>query len=61
MAENVTTEATATQKEMQVATEHKATNAVVARRLKAVQDAGNLTPKMQRGFDRLSASIANQE
>ena len=39
---------------------YKATNAVVARRLKAVQDAGNLTPKMQRGFDRLSASIANQ-
>lgn len=39
---------------------YKATNKVVARRLKAVQEAGNLTPKMQRGFDRLSASIANQ-
>lgn len=33
---------------------------VIARRLQAVKDAGNLTPKMQRGFDRLAASISAQ-
>ncbi len=60
MAEKANAEANAPQKEMQKPVKYKATNAVVARRLKAVQDAGNLTPKMQRGFDRLSASIANQ-
>lgn len=31
---------------------------VLARRLKAVQDAGNMTPKMQRNFDRFSAKIS---
>lgn len=41
-------------------TPYKASPAVIARRLKAVQDAGNLTTKMQRGFDRLTASITNQ-
>lgn len=30
---------------------------VLARRLKAVQDAGNMTPKMQRNFDRFSAKV----
>ena len=57
MAEKTAVEATS-QKEAKPTT-HKMTNAVVARRLKAVQDAGNLTPKMQRGFDRLSASLTN--
>lgn len=60
MADKNNAEANAPQKETQKPVKYKATNAVVARRLKAVQDAGNLTPKMQRGFDRLSASIANQ-
>lgn len=57
MAEKTATAST-TQKAGEKA--YKATNAVVARRLKAVQDAGNFNRKAQRGFDRLSASIANQ-
>lgn len=40
--------------------ERKPGNDVIARRLQAVKNAGNLTPKMQRGFDRLAASIAAQ-
>lgn len=38
-------------------TARKPGNEVIARRLQAVQEAGNLTPKAQRGFDRLAASI----
>lgn len=30
---------------------------VLARRMKAVEDAGNMTPKMQRNFDRFAAKI----
>lgn len=33
---------------------------VLARRLQAVKNAGNLTPKMQRGFDRLAASLTSK-
>lgn len=29
----------------------------LANRMKAVQEAGNMTPKMQRGFDRMAAKI----
>lgn len=32
-------------------------NALLARRIKAVQDAGNMTPKSQRGLDRLAAKL----
>ena len=31
--------------------------AIMANRLAAVQNAGNMTPKMQRGFDRFAANI----
>lgn len=31
--------------------------AVMANRMAAVQNAGNMTPKMQRGFDRFAANI----
>lgn len=51
-------EKTATAAEAQKAvTARKPGNEVLARRLQAVQEAGNLTPKAQRGFDRLAASI----
>lgn len=53
-------EKTATEKTQNV-TSQKATNAMLARRLKAVQDNGHMTPKMMRGFDRLAASIANSK
>lgn len=29
----------------------------LANRMKAVEEAGNMTPKMQRGFDRMAAKI----
>ena len=32
-------------------------NAILARRIKAIQDAGNMTPKAQRGLDRLAAKL----
>lgn len=32
-------------------------NALLARRIKAIQDAGNMTPKSQRGLDRLAAKL----
>lgn len=31
--------------------------AIMANRMEAVQNAGNMTPKMQRGFDRFAANI----
>lgn len=31
--------------------------AIMAARMAAVQNAGNMTPKMQRGFDRFAANI----
>lgn len=31
---------------------------VLANRMKAVEDAGNMTPKMQRNFDRYAAKIS---
>lgn len=31
--------------------------AIMANRMAAVQNAGNMTPKMQRGFDRFAANI----
>lgn len=54
-------EKTAGAKEAESASKaRKPGNDVIARRLQAVKNAGNLTPKMQRGFDRLAASLANQ-
>lgn len=32
-------------------------NALLARRIKAIQDAGNMNPKSQRGLDRLAAKL----
>lgn len=32
-------------------------NAVLARRIKAIQDAGTMTPKAQRGLDRLAIRL----
>lgn len=32
-------------------------NALLARRIKAIQDAGNMTPKAQRGLDRLASKL----
>ena len=32
-------------------------NAVLARRIKAIQDAGTMTPKAQRGLDRLAVRL----
>lgn len=61
MAEKNVAGANASQKETQEPTKFKPTQAIVARRLKAVTEAGNLTPKMQRGFDRLAASIASKQ
>lgn len=38
-----------------------ATNAqVLAASLKAIEDAGNMTPKMQRNIDRFAAKLARQ-
>lgn len=34
--------------------------AIMANRMHAVQEAGNMTPKMQRGFDRFAANIAKE-
>lgn len=41
-----------------VSTAKTASNAsVLAARLRAVQEAGNMTPKMQKSFDRFAAKI----
>lgn len=32
-------------------------NAILARRIKAIQDAGTMTPKAQRGLDRLAVRL----
>lgn len=56
MAENKA-DAPAVQKTMAAAKPNTRAQ-VLARRLKAVQDAGNMTPKMQRNFDRFSAKVA---
>lgn len=34
--------------------------AIMANRMAAVQEAGNMTPKMQRGFDRFAANITKE-
>lgn len=49
------------------ATEAKSTltaaqkRAVLSERMKAVERAGHMTPRMQRGFDRFNANIMNTE
>ena len=35
--------------------------AIMASRMAAVQQAGNMTPQMQRGFDRFAANIQKRE
>lgn len=35
-------------------------NALLARRIKAIQDAGTMTPKAQRGLDRLAIRLSEK-
>lgn len=43
--------------EVQKTTRSVSRSEVLARRMKAVEDAGNMTPKMQRNFDRFAAKL----
>lgn len=54
---DVKAEATVSQKAAPVAKLKDMRAQVLARRMKAVEEAGNMTPKMQRNFDRFVAKI----
>ena len=55
-----TADATQAQK-VAVAKKKSATNAqVLAASLKAIEDAGNMTPKMQRNIDRFAAKLSRK-
>ena len=41
----------------EVSVSHINRNALLARRIKAIQDAGTMTPKAQRGLDRLAVRL----
>lgn len=59
MAENAEKVASAAQKAP--ATKKGASNAqVLAASLKAIEDAGNMTPKMQRNIDRFAAKLSRK-
>lgn len=45
------------QKVVQATPKSASKASILARRMKAVEEAGNMTPKMQRNFDRFSAKI----
>ena len=55
MAKDFKAEAEAPVQKTVYATNNKAQ--ILARRMKAVEEAGNMTPKMQRSFDRMAAKI----
>lgn len=58
MADNKSTAPAEAQKATPKVTSAKkfSRKAIMAKRMSAVQEAGNMTPKMQRGFDRFAAN-----
>ena len=53
--------ATPAQKETAAAPRTASRAQVLANMIKAVEDAGNMTPKMQRNFDRMAARIQRRK